>query len=486
MPMAGFFLLPSRGWELAVGALLAIVLGGESNLKQARLTRESLSALGFSMILYAVFVFDKNVPFPGIHALIPVLGAAAIIAFASPDTIVGRLLSLKPVVATGLISYSAYLWHQPVFAFVRHRSFVEPEGVTYIYLIALVLALAYLSWRFVEKPFRDKSKVARKTVFLSAFVVSVIFVCLGTLGYFAKGWPGRLHRPMVMESTDTKCSSSSFDTKAICRSSEKKETGRVMLIGDSHAGALGYSLENVLSEKRVGLQRIYKGGCPPVKGLYRVEWVSGYGKKKPCFEYNEKQYEYIKGNSDIEFVVMLARWTLFLEGNRFDNGEGGLERDRRIAHFGFVENGQSIYKSDYSHRVGLAKKYIKSISELLESGKKVILVYPVPEVGWNVKDYMHKYFTFDDQKTASLLLGSTSYETFKNRNRMAYKVFDSLGDREGLYRVFPEKIFCGTFVKDRCAVHDGKSIFYRDDDHLSDAGATLVAEKVAQVIMEDK
>lgn len=181
-PSANFYLLPFRAWELMVGSLCAIWLlrrGGPSTLKShAQLG----SALGLGMIVYATFAFDGQTPFPSLYALVPVLGSALIICCATPETIVGRGLGSKGPVAIGLISYSAYLWHQPLFALARIERGMEPPHWVMWILCAASLMLASLTWKFVEGPFRrPRSRWTPKRVVILAGVSSIIVGLVGAL-----------------------------------------------------------------------------------------------------------------------------------------------------------------------------------------------------------------------------------------------------------------------------------------------------------------
>ncbi len=160
LPTSDFFLLPTRIWELLIGVFVAFHLFGREGTKiksgySSHLT-QFLSIVGLFLIVYSIFVFDKQTLFPSLYALIPTLGTAFIVLFATQQTIVGKILSSKVLVGLGLISYSAYLWHQPLFAFARHIALADPGRDVFILLILLAIAAAYLSWRFVERPFRNK------------------------------------------------------------------------------------------------------------------------------------------------------------------------------------------------------------------------------------------------------------------------------------------------------------------------------------------
>lgn len=187
---SAFYLLPTRFWELLAGSLLAIHhhRHGASGLSIRQ--RTVLEALGLGLILFAIFGFDSRTAFPGYAALAPVVGTVLVIAGSGSDTALGRLLSTKLLVGVGLLSYSAYLWHQPLFAFARHI-YLEPSWILLLALMGVTFVLAYLSWRFVEAPFRDRSNWSRKGIF--AFSLAGLFgvFIAGTVGWANDGFMGR-------------------------------------------------------------------------------------------------------------------------------------------------------------------------------------------------------------------------------------------------------------------------------------------------------
>ena len=124
IPSANYYLLPTRAWELMIGACIAFFFLYGSNKKDFvnnnKLISEVLALIGLIFICYSIVFFDEKTPFPSLYALVPTIGAALIILFTSSATKVGKLLSTKILVGIGLVSYSAYLWHQPLFAFSRY------------------------------------------------------------------------------------------------------------------------------------------------------------------------------------------------------------------------------------------------------------------------------------------------------------------------------------------------------------------------------
>jgi peptidoglycan/LPS O-acetylase OafA/YrhL len=159
---ANFYLLHSRFWQLG--------LGGLASLAQRPLLawagpslRQLLAALGLAMILASLFWLSSDLGLPGWPSLLPILGTCLILVFANQRG-AGRLLSSGPLVAVGLISYSAYLYHMPVLAFVRIASLEPPSPAALASTLPLILLLAWLSWRYIEQPFRDRERTSNSFV----------------------------------------------------------------------------------------------------------------------------------------------------------------------------------------------------------------------------------------------------------------------------------------------------------------------------------
>ena len=152
---AAFFLLPTRLWELGLGAMAAFWGARGYSIKG-----DFLSGLAFLALVASFLFFTEATPIPSAWGLIPVGATALILLFGVQGTAVAQILSLKPLVGIGLISYSAYLWHHPLFAFARLRGVEHDALWAFAGLALLSLGLAYLTWRFVETPFRKGAPLA--------------------------------------------------------------------------------------------------------------------------------------------------------------------------------------------------------------------------------------------------------------------------------------------------------------------------------------
>lgn len=279
-PAAAFYLLPTRGWELLIGAFAAFGLSKANQKDFGKAVSELGGWLGVALILYAVFTYSKATPFPGIYALVPTLGAVLIILFATQQTTVGRFVGNKAFVGVGLISYSAYLWHQPLFAFARHKQADDYNLLIYAILSLVALILAYFSWRYVEAPFRAKNKIGRRKVFLFALGFSALSIVLGLIGNAKNGFESRLddrqrhllsfnsyHYKDIYRLGDCFLNpdQSYSEFKKFCNSESSSET--ILVWGDSHAAALSFGLRSDFSN----VSQYTASGCPPLLGV-AVSW----------------------------------------------------------------------------------------------------------------------------------------------------------------------------------------------------------------------
>ncbi|WP_296642246.1 acyltransferase family protein [Roseinatronobacter sp.] len=196
-PAQSFFFFPTRAWELLAGALCAFALSSTAIRTRLhalpRMLREAVGIAGFGAILAAIFLYDKSVLFPSYATLLPVCGVVALILFCDAGTVLGRVLGWRGLVAVGLVSYSAYLWHQPLFAFTRIYLGAEPALHVMLLLCALVFVLAALSWFLVERPFRHHGQgrarflPQRKVLFAAVLSCMAGFVAFGVWGLQTEG-----------------------------------------------------------------------------------------------------------------------------------------------------------------------------------------------------------------------------------------------------------------------------------------------------------
>lgn len=196
---AGFFLLPPRAWELLLGSLLVIGIVPQVN---SRRVNSAVAATGLIAILAGVFLLDTSTPFPGAAALIPCMGTALVIfgGGASSDTLVCRVLSWRPLVVVGLMSYSLYLWHWPLLVFARYYYLSALTLGGTLWFMALSVLIAYLAWRFVEQPVRTRALIPRRRNLAILFgATSAALVALAAAGDRTGGFGRRFERVRIID-----------------------------------------------------------------------------------------------------------------------------------------------------------------------------------------------------------------------------------------------------------------------------------------------
>jgi peptidoglycan/LPS O-acetylase OafA/YrhL len=285
--VAGFYLLPMRGWELLAGALLA-----RYELERGRVTHSFLNAtmpfLGLLMVCYSIFEFSGKTPHPSFITLIPIIGTMLLILFAKKGELITGLLSSRPFVSLGLISYSFYLWHFPVFAFAR-MAFEEVSSLGKITLIFLSLILSIASYYFVEKPARKKSSLPRRPLVILLTVVGASLIIAFTFIYASGGAKFRLggvtkhisvdyyHQPenRARFSTQEGCWLGGYiynenEPFRQCRSKENLSSSNlIVVIGDSNVASLIPGLIDLFGRETI-VQRVATG-CRPYAEYFQDE-----------------------------------------------------------------------------------------------------------------------------------------------------------------------------------------------------------------------
>jgi hypothetical protein len=314
-----FYLAHTRAWELLLGTLLAMdcfpVISGT-------LWRNLAASCGAASIFLAGLLFNPATPFPGAAALLPCVGAALIIAAGKTGpSLVGRVLSFRPVVFVGMISYSLYLWHWPLIVFQGTDALLinglSPK-LTKLVIIFACFVLATLSWKFVEQPFRARRfGISRANVFGFASVAAALLLILGAGILVTKGFPSRYPEEAVkvasfLENTDAttdaqyrvgSCfltSKNAFqDFKPSVCLQESNRMRNVLLLGDSHAAQLWFGLSSVFTD--VNLMQATASGCKPTLD-------QSHSVEHKCSRLMEYIFsDYLKTHH-IDTLIIAARW----------------------------------------------------------------------------------------------------------------------------------------------------------------------------------
>jgi hypothetical protein len=323
-PSAAFYQPWYRGWELLAGAILAY---WSQRLSVGAPSARVLSWLGIFLILVPIIEYEEATPFPGFAALPPVVGAVFIIAAGvsgKPQAWPSRILSSRPFVAIGKISNSLYLWHWPPIVFARYLLQGEPSIAIMIACVAAAFVLAYLSYEFIEKPFRNKDLLSGWRIFKSGGLAMAVAISFGLVTHVTSGLSSRLDSSaaqMGMAAFDhnprrVACDRASLKRIAnndICRLGDPDAVPRFALIGDSFGYAFAPGLDAAgLREGRSGYMLTY-GGYTPLIGTD--------ARNGACSYFFSAATTFVQNHPEIEEVFIVARWSAAVEAQVYGGGE---------------------------------------------------------------------------------------------------------------------------------------------------------------------
>lgn len=484
IPSANFYFLPFRAWELGFGALSAIFLrlyGPQSN--------SLYSGAGLIALAGSMAFFDESTPVPSVYALLPVLGTVLIIVFASSNTWVSKLLSLRAVVFIGLISYSTYLWHQPLLAFARIRSI--PSASEELLALAAVssFVIGYFSWRYVEQPFRKGGvlfSLPRARILGGSVVVLAVLGCVGLIGNLAKGFPGRLpdrilklasfendKSPLENDSNCAFFNGRPLPSHPAARCDDYLVDGRadVVFIGDSHSGAMSFDAQQALKNYGISSYAVTYSGCIGLRGFRHLGMPVNYD----CNGYNESMIAYAR-KAGAKVLVITSRFPLYLYGKRFDNREGGLEIGGEV-HYERIEGDNALKKQGAGREQKMLDGFKYEINRLTEEFS-VVLLDPIPEAGWYAPQLAAKIALFQGLNEFTV---STDYSEYKKRTADIIRVFDEINSPR-LLRVHPQNTLCNQPIPGRCVNATNLEAYYFDNNHITRTGARKFVPDIVSAI----
>ena len=447
-PASAFYLLPSRAWELGLGALLALWHRPPAP-GRAHWTSEVAALAGLLMIGMAVAQFDRATPFPGFHALLPTLGTSLVLRWATADTGVGKWLGSRPLVAIGLISYSAYLWHFPLFVFARHATLGNPGLAVLLGLSVASLVLAALSWRFVEQPFRQRTRISQTTLARAAIAGGLVFALAGGTCVVAKGFPDlrlteaqrAVLRTAVPSPKRQDCHTEGLNylkPAGACHYFVPRPTWAVF--GDSHAVELAYGLAEELRPEADGVAQFSFSGCTP-DGVAPMAVTPVPG----CAAWMKETVETIARDPGLHRVVVVFRLHAALFG-RHEETYPALPGEHTEA-----------------ERARLWQSYVTLLRAFVAQRKEVFVVLQAPELPKPVGDLIRR--ARNPQEVPGV-----SREWW---NARAAYVTARLSDLPPEVTIIdPAALLCDDT---RCLAVTGGVARYFDDDHYSVAGAREVA-----------
>ena len=372
-----FYMLPSRGWEFILGALLAI----NEDKKIYNLNtgiKSFLSFLGLLLILYSFLFFDNVSDHPGYKTILPVFGTGLIILNSHPKNYINIVLSNKILKNLGLISYSLYLWHHPIFSFGKIVGLNEQNILIKLLLFLLSIFLAYFSFKYIEILFRKKYfSFNNILIFFSTLITSFFLISYFLIPYQMKNFPN-ITKDLYEKTwyTTKQYFSPCFQrNKYFCKFKINSENKNVYLVGDSTMASIQEELKINLLNKNLNFIPMTNAGCDFIKRDQTISTTN------IC---NNKIYE-LRKNKILE-----------------------------------TTNGTIIIHLNYKKKLSnLEKKtFLNEINNFLELGHKIIFIYPIPHLEQNVSEEIYKIFKTSNEHLQNYL---SNYENYISVDYLQFK-----------------------------------------------------------------
>jgi peptidoglycan/LPS O-acetylase OafA/YrhL len=461
-PVLNFFMLPTRAWELLVGALLAV---NPQLFRGTPRTNQALATIGLAGLV-VVFWYARVISFPGPGTVgASVCTALLIIGNSAGSTIVARTLSWRPIVFTGLISFSLYLYHAPILAFFSYAKVRDPTTTELCLILLSTYLLAAGSWVAIEQPFRTRAVVAAPSVFLLATLA--LSAALALFGYWmvsADGLPQRWKTPLPTVAADSpelsafaaRCSASSLQSISagdLCSFGPQNESAKKVVVwGDSHAGALLPTYQSLAVAEDLRIYFGIKGACWPLVGSEAAS--SGEFWRARCAKFNTAMVQAIR-HLDPQLVILNAYW--------LDPGAPTEPELRRR-----TPQTQSAMVEGIRH----------TLEEIRAPGRTVCAVLTVPGYAYPIPYFLamaDRGYVDPDALTVTRAEALRQYQTVEGALRL-------LASQNELRVVDPKDLLCpGKNCLTRTA---DRELLYRDANHLSVTGARFLTGVLDQCLAD--
>ncbi len=478
--MEAFYLIHTRAWELLAGVLAALLQTSIAGLNGK--VKSGAAGIGLLMVLLGLFATPRDVAWPGTWTVIPVMGTVLIVVFGTVPSLARSLLSVRPLVGIGLISYSAYLWHQPILGFLAVADMKPATTPAIAGVVTLTLLLAALSWRFVEEPFR-RGRLPRRLGRGLLWGGGLLIAAVAIGGHVTKGYPSRIPQDVravlaysdLRPSTYLKCISNRQVDEAIAPQDAcvhgADVVASIAIWGDSHAAQLAQPLGQALRESGLSVRELSGSSCIPIPGVV----TEGQQRTSLCVNRNETVLNYLLNSPEIRVVVIHAYWNSYIQHRDYDNGLGDLYRDALYSRAAASRN--PIDDAERQQVIGAQLN--RTVAALAQSGKRVILLYPFPDAGFNVPDRMARNLWRGGQIVQSVAIPR---EVFHSYSAPSIALLNDAAKIEGATGLDLSGMFCG--VKTGCVVvEDGVPLFF-DGNHLSLAGSAKVVPELSKAVLQ--
>lgn len=479
---ATFYLFPFRAWELLSGVLLAI-WGDRTGRRWQGFA--ALSWLGLALVAVSIVAIPAGPLFPGMLAILPVLGTLLLLANGCGQNGVNRLLCHRVAVFFGQISYSLYLWHWPVFALSTYLRGDDVGPLDAVAWFVLSVGLAWLSWRVVENPIRHATVLSGGLVIGGTALASACLLSLGAWLFVRDGLPGRFDaatRVHIDASADflqdwSRCltpSDGPLEGIEVCPIGPEGPP-QVVVWGDSHVRAVHAGLDLAAHEAAMPGLVIWRAGCPPLFGIRKVESAASLAEDTDCTNANTQIRQSFGRIPGLDRILLVGRWSYYATGQGT-----GLDAGNRIAVYPL----DAPVTEDMFQAAVVADAARDTVSTLRDWFDEVIVLRQPPEIPFYdsrraAREAAHADWPFAARPVTE---SDVARATAEARAAAAEAPWRAMAEAGAIRLIDPYPRLCDA---DRCrALQDGQG-FYFDNNHLTNSAAIALRDLFAPVFRSD-
>jgi peptidoglycan/LPS O-acetylase OafA/YrhL len=454
---ANYFLAPSRAWELLLGGVFAT--SWQRSLK-SQIANELLAVAALVTLSFVTYWYGPTIRYPGWYAIAPCAASAILIQTGrQQSTLVGKFLSLRPFVFTGLISYSLYLWHYPVLGLASYYFLQEFHGFRLSMLIASIYILAVASWKWIEMPIRRRQFLKSNRWFVSsALIVSTVILATGILFWKSDGLPWRFPPETRVPGIAwlwegdflPKCEKLSLDKIAAGRlcsvGPQDADAVRGVVWGDSHAMALLPAYEQLAKLHHMRLYFAVRTSCRPLVGTTKREWSEAWNSQ--CGAFNAAAAQAVR-QLDPRLLILNAHW---------------IDVDADLV----PPSSEDVDPEDSNFKRGL----LETLRAAGSINRSVCIVLDVPEYNYDLPKALGVARKRGIAEDFLKLTRAEAQERYRGPERDIRALAQQ---HRTLQFVDPKDLLCRG---DSCIFESSGQLLYGDGDHLSWTGAQYVATAI--------
>ena len=482
-PSISFYFIHTRMWELLAGSILAYFEITKGHRSKNQLLNITLPTIGLVLISHSIIFFDNDIFHPSFFTLSPIIGVCLIIWFSNKDELITKVLSTKLFIGIGLISYSLYLWHYPIFAFARIIDLTQGSLFNKLLLVIIIVILSTLSYYFIERPARNKKYNINFIIKFLSITILLIFT-FNLVGILNNGFEKKKNFPKIITNASKNLDyRNNYQNKIKCHDRKgnngfcifnelSDNVGDIVLLGDSQTDAILSNLIKKISKTKFRIIHMSYSGNLYLPNFSRI--VKKTNKINQDKTWHKYRTDFLNNKTHKNtYIIVYGRYDAYFDKDLNKKGKK-IENSRE---FVYLPNSQ--LKLNLKERRKIFKDKFKKTIEDLSKNKKIILLYPTPVSPEKIMNRILKYKNQILNNSNFFQKDFVNYSVKFHREYFSEEInlINSINSKN-IFKIDLEKTFC---PENQCFLYDNKNIYIFDTHHPSYEGS----KKINNLIMKE-